>query len=1443
MEGSSDEPISKDIAAPIEPLVEGANLPQTKSPTEKRALTPSKGIGGTPVTSGKAAAGGQLNPQSQLGAAGLEKGIEGISVALEAVKPSEYNGDVRDLPGVPSIPKIEFEVEKEMSPEKVAAGAAAQVNNSPNNIPLAPMPSPTQNFAGLSFNSAVTGGSAGAGWPPDVNGDVGLNHYILAVNDAYAIYNKTGTQLAAFTENSLWSGQGLGTPCNINNFGDPVVVYDQLADRWILTHFAFATTGPPSFNPLGPYYECFAISKTSDPVAGGWWFYAVRMDTGAVPANTAADYPKFGNWNDGCLYMGANMFGSNFAAFSGTLFASFNKSDMESGAALRSSVVFVNNTTDPFTPIPSNISGAKGPGNLPPAGTPNYFVSESQTAFAFEVRKFTPGANCGAGGTLGAPTNITQAAYGLSLGNVVPQPPPATPTHNLDTLDDRLMQKVQYRNVAGGESLWVTQTTRTNPNTARPQWAQLNVTGGVVSTTMVQTQIYTPDTTLYRWMASIAADHVGNVALGYSTSNTSSPNFPSIAYSGRLVGDPLNNLPQTEVQLIAGTGPQTTTSTGTAIHRWGDYTSMSVDPADDCTFWYAGMYFTNVGADATRNWNTRIGSFKFPSCVSPTEAKLKTFTADAFDDGRVLLRWSSGYEIDNLGYNVYREVNGERTRINSQIIAGSALVTGANVALTAGKSYAWADVGQAGTSTRYWLEDIDLAGKSSWNGPITLSQKIGKAPIIDQSVLLGKIGLAQSQMTLGQGSVPVERKAGIAGLTPGAIQLQTDLAGQAAVKLAVKQEGWYRISQSDLVNAGFSAKVDPRNLQLYVDGRAVPMIVNGEQDGRFDPSDSVEFFGVGINSPVTDSHVYWLAAGTQAGTRITSSRGTAQTPAANSFQFAVERKDRTVYFSALRNGEAENFFGPVIGSTAVDQSLSLTNVSASPGGSALLEVAVQGVTTAAHQVRVTLNGGALGTISFSGQARGAQSFAVPQSSLREGVNSLQLVSLGGNADISLADSARVTYWHTYRADSNQLRLTAQGGQKVMLSGFTSNARVMDVTDANNPQELLASAGGGKSGPGTLTLSVPGIGQRTLYAFGSDQARTAALKINTPSNWRQAGRGADFVIFTRQDLMASLVPLAALRQRDGLSVAIVDLEDAYDEFSFGNKTPRAIKDFLQFAKNNWPVAPRFVLLAGDSSYDSKNYLGYGDSDLVPTKLIDTHYMETASDDWFADFNGSGQAEMAMGRLPVRNAAEMTALVSKITSYENSRVANTILLASDSVDGFDFAAANNLVRPFIPPGTQVSEVLRGSADDATVKAQLLAAINSGAKIVGYNGHGSANQWRGGILNNEDARSLTNGQSLSLFVVMTCLNGYFDDPVMESLAESLLKASNGGAVAVWASTGQADPSSQSAMNQAFYRELFGSTSLTVGEAAARAKSATTDSDVRRTWILFGDPSMHLK
>ncbi len=547
------------------------------------------------------------------------------------VQPSSFDGDVRDLPQIPAVEGPELELfEPTPSTSKMAQSA---MTHSPalSLAPTAQAPAPIMNFDGMSYlDNYCNGGQCGAGHPPDTTGAVGLNHYIEAINESFAIYDKaTGTRLAAFTENSLWMGQGIGTPCNVNNFGDPIVVYDQTADRWILTQFAFALNG--SGNPIAPYYQCMAVSKSGDPVSGGWWYYALRIDQSPVPTNTLNDYPKFGNWNDGCLYMSANGF-LNASTYRGQIVASFSKNDMYNGLPLNFALAYLTGSAN-FSLNPVTMLG-KG-SNLPSPTTPAYLVGESQSVFAFNVRTITAG-SCTGGGSISAATVVSQTSYTVPGQNIVPQPPPATSSNLLDSLGDRMMQWNQYRKVGSAESIWVSHTTRnSNSSNTSPQWAQINVTGGTIATTPIQQQIFRPDTTVYRWMSSIAADNGGNVALGYSTSDATAT-FPSVVYSGRLASDPVNTMPQGETTIVAGQGSGVFNCGGAVCHRWGDYSSMTVDPTDDCTFWYTNMYYNSQANGSLGNHQTRIASFKYPSCTSilPVAAILKSHSGN-FTQGQV----------------------------------------------------------------------------------------------------------------------------------------------------------------------------------------------------------------------------------------------------------------------------------------------------------------------------------------------------------------------------------------------------------------------------------------------------------------------------------------------------------------------------------------------------------------------------------------------------------------------------------------------------------------------------------------------------------------------------------------------------------------------------------------------------------------------------------------
>jgi hypothetical protein len=481
-----------------------------------------------------------------------------------------------------------------------------------------------------------------------------------------------------------------------------------------------------------------------------------------------------------------------------------------------------------------------------------------------------------------------------------------------------------------------------------------------------------------------------------------------------------------------------------------------------------------------------------------------------------------------------------------------------------------------------------------------------------------------------------------------------------------------------------------------------------------------------------------------------------------------------------------------------------------------------------------------GEISFAAQSRSVATFSVPHSLLREGSNTVRLVAIGGTADISLVDYVRISYQHTFLADNDSLKFTATGNHSLTIGGFTSKSiRVFDVTNSSAPRELTGEVSQGDSGY-SVTFASPEPGNRALLAVTAELS-PARVSLDQPSSLRS--NPADFIIITRREFTESLNPLVALRQSQGLSVTVADIQDIYDEFSLGQKSPFAVRDYLQFATANWKKPPRFVLLAGDASYDPKNYLGFGDGDLVPTRLVDTDYMETASDDWFADFDDDGVADLAIGRLPVRSPEEASLLVSKIIAHEGTTPSREVLLAADENDGYDFEGSSSRLAALVPTTNTVTQVNRGRVGTEAAKKNLLEGISRGQKLVNYVGHGSVDQWRAGLLTSEDALALEN-QRLPVFILMTCLNGFFNEPASDSLAESLIRAEHGGAVAVWASSGMTSPDQQAVMNQEFYKLVFSvKGELTLGEAARRAKLAVSSSDVRRTWVLLADPSMKLK
>ncbi|MFM9903959.1 MAG: carboxypeptidase regulatory-like domain-containing protein [Pyrinomonadaceae bacterium] len=523
---------------------------------------------------------------------------QGPIVSKLAKAGRSFDGDVRNLPYEKSVEREMPEHEDPFVIRRFLGKPSNDVNQTKRQSSIsdlaAPAPAPLNVFEGLDRFGF------GAGSPPDTNGDVGPNNYIQTVNTSIGIYNKTtGVRDAAFTFNTFMSQGAFGNLCDTNNFGDPVVLYDTFEDRWIITDFAFLLDG--GGNVLAPAYQCFAASKTSDPLLGGWNFYSIQISDGLH------DYEKLAIWPDG-LYMSANMFSFGAgSSFQGARVWAFNKAQMYAGAPSVQNVSFNVGGGD-FTVIPSNARLQTG---TPPAGTPNYFLSTWLFTNALSIYKFHVDWDRTSLSTFTGP-DVPIAATTWPNAAVANAGQPGTATL-LDVLQIRAMVQNQYTNQGGVESLWAPHTVRRGNTSglAAPRWYQVNVTGGAVNLSLPQAATWDPDAAnvINRFMPSLAVDRAGNMALGYTTSFTGATDFPSIKYAGRLATDPVNTFSLTEQTLFAGTASQTGTT------RWGDYSAMTLDP-NGCTFWYTAEYANPADQTFDHRWLTKFGSFQFSPCTT-----------------------------------------------------------------------------------------------------------------------------------------------------------------------------------------------------------------------------------------------------------------------------------------------------------------------------------------------------------------------------------------------------------------------------------------------------------------------------------------------------------------------------------------------------------------------------------------------------------------------------------------------------------------------------------------------------------------------------------------------------------------------------------------------------------------------------------------------------------
>jgi hypothetical protein len=528
----------------------------------------------------------------------------------------------------------------------------------------------------LAMPAATTfeGDDTEAGTPPDTNGDIGLTQYVETVNTSFEVFSRAGTVLyGPATINTLFTGFGGG--CQNNNDGDPVVKYDRRADRWIVSQFSVTTT---------PYLQCVAVSQTND-ATGAWYRYSYSF--GNTNFN---DYPKIGVWPD-AYYFAFNIFAGG-ASFSGAMACAFDRTNMLTNSGVRATQCFGPNAAD-YSMLPSDLDGPTDP----PAGSNNYFL-QLNTGTTLRFRKFHVDFATPANTTFSAGTNITVAAFTQLCGGGTCVPQQGTAQQN-DSLADRLMYRLGYRNMGGYESLVVTHSVSAGGG-GGIRWYEIR--SPATTPTVFQQGTFAPDAS-YRWMGSVAMDHMGDIAAGYSIS--SSAMHPSINYAGRLVGDPAGLFSQGEATMFTGPG----SNTG-PYSRWGDYSAMQIDPADDCTFWYVQEYYPAAGNSFS--WHTRVGHFKFPSCAICTPPAPPT----AGNNGPICAGATLNLTASTVAGATYSWTgpNGFTSTLQNPSIANATTAATGIYSVTATVS---ACTSSAGTTTAT-VNPVPAAPTASNNGPI-----------------------------------------------------------------------------------------------------------------------------------------------------------------------------------------------------------------------------------------------------------------------------------------------------------------------------------------------------------------------------------------------------------------------------------------------------------------------------------------------------------------------------------------------------------------------------------------------------------------------------------------------------------------------------------------------------------------------------------------------------
>jgi uncharacterized repeat protein (TIGR01451 family) len=712
-------------------------------------------------------------------------------------------------------------------------------------------------------------------------------------------------------------------------------------------------------------------------------------------------------------------------------------------------------------------------------------------------------------------------------------------------------------------------------------------------------------------------------------------------------------------------------------------------------------------------------------------------------------------------------------------------------------------------------------------------------------------------------------------------------------KISVEQDGIYRLTYQDLWAAGVPVStLDPRTLQIYSMGSEIAVRVMGEEDRSFDDGDSVLFYGQGVSNKYTRENVYWLTYGQSAGRRMLKRNGTPSSslPSPSYFDAHLCLEENARYSSQWPGDdstdrwfwEGTEIYPDEAVDLIVDVDLGHVYVS-SEEMTSTLRAFMKGhnespTVTPDHHALLFVNDCRVGEHWWDGSTEVERvELEFPLSCLNSGVNTLRTTFPGDTGldyELILFDRYELSYGHTFRADSDRLGFTqaTSGTWRYEIEGFSaSDVEVYDVSTPISVTRIVSPTIEPVGPTFTAGFSDTVPSTRTYLVLTSDRflsPEMVAKDLPASPTLHDTTNGADYIIISHAGFLPAAQKLAAYRAGQGLRTEVIDIEDAYDEFSYGLAVPQAIRDFIRFAYEHWKKpAPRYVLLLGDGTYDPKNYVDRGVVSYIPPYLafVDRWMGETATDNWYVAVSGDDfLPDLALGRLPANSLAEASLMVDRIIDYEqdtpaaswDSRLTFVAGRQPDPKGAGDFHDMSDaVIDEYVPPFYDVSRVYLGTISGSTCgsgtecRQELIDAINAGTLLVNFIGHGSVVQWDGErILDLETIGHLTNTSRLPVMLPMTCLEGKFTNPYPQSpsVSEAIVRATAGGAVASWGPTGLGVAYGHDQLNRGFLDAVFTRGIRELGPATLVGKlrlyGAGYSLEQIQEYTLFGDPALRM-